>query len=60
MDRADDGLPGALYDRGGQLLGSLDSTTNELPRLIEHALNGLLGLVEQRLRGRTDRSEQAS
>src|SRR5207253_11029727 len=59
-NRANDGLPGTLHDGGGQLLGSLDSTANELPRFVEYPLNRLLGFVKQRLRRRTDSTEQAA
>src|SRR5207244_10307993 len=57
-NRANDGLPGTLHDGGSQLLGSLDRTANELPRFVEYPLNRLLGFVKQRLRRRTDRTEQ--
>ena len=50
-NRARDDFARAFESRRGQLLSSLNDASNQLPGLGEDELNGLLGFVEQRLRG---------
>ena len=50
-NRARDDFACAFESRRGQLLSSLNDASNQLHGIGEDELNGLLGFVEQRLRG---------